>query len=73
MPSKNSKIQKALKDGVISKKQFDALPDALLLGIVKKKGEKKGTTKKGNARKGQPKGARLAYDDTKDERKKKGK
>lgn len=73
MPSKNPKIQKALKDGVISKKQFDALPEALLMGIVKKKGEKKGTTKKGNARKGQVKGARLAYDDTKDESKKKGK
>ena len=38
----------------------------ICLSIIKKKK----TTKKGSARKGQPAGARLAYDDTKDERKK---
>ena len=71
MPSQNKTIQKALKDGLITKKQYDKLPDALLLGIIKKKKGSKGTgTKKGGARKGQPKGSRLAYDDTK---KKKGK
>lgn len=68
MPSKNPKIKKAYKDGIISKGQYDKLSDGLLLGIIKKKG--KGGTKKGGARKGQPKGSRLAYDDTK---KKKGK
>ena len=66
MPSKNKTIQKAYKDKLISKGQYDKLSDGLLLGIIKKKK----TTKKGSARKGQPKGARLAYDDTKDERKK---
>ena len=66
MPSKNKTIQKAYKDKLISKGQYDKLSVGLLLGIIKKKK----TTKKGSARKGQPKGARLAYDDTKDERKK---
>ena len=66
MPSKNATIQKAYKDKIISKGQYDKLSEGLLLGIIKKKKN----TKKGSARKGQPKGARLAYDDTKDERKK---
>lgn len=66
MPSKNKTIQKAYKDKLITKGQYDKLSDGLLLGIIKKKK----TTKKGSARKGQPAGARLAYDDTKDERKK---
>ena len=66
MPSKNKTIQKAYKDKLISKGQYDKLSDGLLLGIIKKKK----TTKKGSARKGQPAGARLSYDDTKDERKK---
>ena len=66
MPSKNKTIQKAYKDKLITKGQYDKLSDGLLLGIIKKKKN----TKKGSARKGQPKGARLAYDDTKDERKK---
>lgn len=38
MPSKDPKIQKAYKDGVISKGQYDKLSDGLLLGIIKKKG-----------------------------------
>ena len=66
MPSKNKTIQIAYKDTLITKGQYDKLSDGLLLGIIKKKK----TTKKGSARKGQPAGARLAYDDTKDERKK---
>lgn len=46
MPSKDPKIQKAYKDGVITKGQYDKLPDALLLGIIKKKGGKKTKEKK---------------------------
>jgi|TARA_R110000787_G_scaffold68521_2_gene153209 hypothetical protein len=44
MPSKNPEIQKALKSGKISQKQYEKLPDALLLGIAKK-GDKKGGIK----------------------------
>ena len=44
MPSKNPTIQKAFKDGMISKGQYDKLSDGLLLGIIKKK---KGQTKGG--------------------------
>ena len=44
MPSKNPTIQKAYKDGKITKGQYDKLGDALLLGIIKKK--KGGGTKK---------------------------
>ena len=44
MPSSNPIIKKALKDGKISKKQYEKLPDALLLGIAKK-GDKKGGIK----------------------------
>lgn len=61
MPSKNPTIQKAYKDGVISKGQYDKLGDALLLGIIKKKkfaGKQKTTTSKGMVRKT----ARLAYE-----------
>ena len=39
MPSKDPKIQKAYKDGVISKGQYDKLSDGLLHGIIKKKGK----------------------------------
>tara|TARA_R110001592_G_scaffold38567_2_gene127076 strand:+ start:1246 stop:1527 length:282 start_codon:yes stop_codon:yes gene_type:complete len=56
MPSKNPTIQKAFKDGKITKGQYDKLPDALLLGIIKKK--KGGGTKKGEVRKT----ARKAYE-----------
>ena len=61
-------LKKAVKDGLISQKQYDKMPEKLLHGIVAKKKKStfkggKGTgTKKGGARKGQPKGARLAYD-----------
>jgi hypothetical protein len=44
MPSKNPTIIKALKSGKISKKQYEKLPDSLLLGIAKK-GDKKGGIK----------------------------
>jgi len=44
MPSKNPIILKALKEGKISKKQYDKLSDGLLLGIAKK-GDKKGGIK----------------------------
>tara|TARA_R110002126_G_scaffold66050_3_gene168021 strand:- start:1133 stop:1282 length:150 start_codon:yes stop_codon:yes gene_type:complete len=42
MPSSDPKIKKALKDKVITKKQYDKLPDALLLGIIKSKTKTKG-------------------------------
>ena len=44
MPSKNKEVLKALKDGKITKKQYDKLPDALLLRIARK-GDKKGGIK----------------------------
>ena len=46
MPSKNKEVLKALKDGKISKKQYDKLPDALLLGIAKKADAKGGVKEK---------------------------
>jgi hypothetical protein len=49
MPSKNPKIQKAFKDGVITKGQYDKLSDGLLLGIIKKKS--KSPVKKPKSRK----------------------
>ena len=58
MPSQNPKIKKALKDGQITKKQYDKLPDALLLGIVKKgdsKGGIKEKRKKPSGKVGRPK------------------
>ena len=41
MPSKDKTIQKAYKDGKITKGQYDKLSDALLLAIIKKKDAKK--------------------------------
>tara|TARA_R110000765_G_scaffold413349_1_gene513343 strand:+ start:135 stop:440 length:306 start_codon:yes stop_codon:yes gene_type:complete len=59
MPSKNPKIQKALKDGKISKKQYDKLGEGMLLGIIKKKSSGKATTtSKGMVKKT----AKLAYE-----------
>jgi len=58
MPSKNKQVLKALKDGKISKKQYDKLPDALLLGIAKKadsKGGIKEQRKKASGKPGRPK------------------
>ena len=67
MPSKDPTIKKAYKDGIITKGQYDKLPDSLLLGIIKKKkGGGKGT-KKGEVRKT----ARRAYEPK--EKKPKGK
>ena len=57
MPSKNPTIQKAYKDGVISKGQYDKLSDGLLLGIIKKKRATKGSSTGGKSKgKVQPKG-----------------
>lgn len=55
MPS--AELQKALKDGLLTQKQYDKLPEKLLLGIVKsKKGggkkKKKAAPKKGKKGKG---------------------
>ena len=60
--------KQAVKDGWITQKQYAKLPPALLDGIIKSKMKGKKTTKKGNARKGAMKGARLAFDDTKQEK-----
>jgi hypothetical protein len=69
MPSDNPKIKKALKDGKISKKQYDKLPDKLLLGIISKKSKGKATTTtKGEERKT----ARLAYEPKAKPKKSKG-
>ena len=43
-------LKKAVKDGLISQKQYDKMPEALLLGIVKRggnNGKKKHKSKKG--------------------------
>jgi len=58
MPSKDPTIKKALKDGVITKNQYEKLSDGLLKGIIKKKKSGKKTTSKGMVRKT----ARLAYE-----------
>ena len=55
MPSKNKEVLKALKDGKISKKQYDKLPDALLIGIARK-GDKKGGVKESRKKVGKEKG-----------------
>ena len=55
MPSQNPKIKKALKDGQITKKQYDKLPEKLLLGIVKK-GDAKGGIKEKRVKVGKAKG-----------------
>tara|TARA_R110000751_G_scaffold269984_1_gene369691 strand:+ start:665 stop:952 length:288 start_codon:yes stop_codon:yes gene_type:complete len=68
--------QKALKDGLISQNQYSNLPSHLLDGIIRKKrasaSPQKKTTTKGRARKGAMAGSRLAFDDTKQEKKKVG-
>jgi hypothetical protein len=46
--AKDKVIEKALKEGLLTKKQYDKLPDSLLLGIAKSKmskGKKKTGTK----------------------------
>ena len=50
MPS--AKLQKAVKDGLITQKQYDKMPEALLLGIVKRGGNKGRKSKKGKKKKG---------------------
>tara|TARA_R110000787_G_scaffold55854_4_gene128677 strand:- start:989 stop:1192 length:204 start_codon:yes stop_codon:yes gene_type:complete len=57
MPSKNPIILKAMKSGKISKKQYDKLPEALLLGIAKKgdaRGGIKEKRKKASGKVGRP-------------------
>ena len=50
MPS--AKLQKAVKDGLITQKQYDKLPEKLLEGIVKsKKGGGKKKRKKRKSKK----------------------
>lgn len=58
MPSKNKEVLKALKDGKISKAQYNKLPDGLLLGIARKgdaKGGIKEKRKKASGKVGRPK------------------
>ena len=49
------KIKKAVKDGKLTKKQVDKLPEKLLLGIIKK-GDKKGGIKETRKKTGKEKG-----------------
>ena len=56
--SNEDKIKAAVKSGKISKKQFEKLPEALLMGIVKKgdaKGGVKEKRKKTSGKVGRPK------------------
>ena len=46
MPSKDPSVQKALKDGLLTQKQYDKLPENLLKGIVKSKRKGNGKSKK---------------------------
>ena len=55
MPSENKEIQKAYKSGKISKKQYEKLPEALLLGIARK-GDAKGGVKEKRKKVGKDKG-----------------
>ena len=48
-------VEKAFKEGKITKKQMDKLPDALLLGIAKK-ADKKGGVKEKRKKTGKEKG-----------------
>lgn len=36
------KIKKALKDGIITKKQVEKMPEGLVLGMIKRGGNKRG-------------------------------
>ena len=50
MPNKT--LQKAVKDGLISQKQYDKMPEALLMGIVKRGGNAGKKRKHKKAKKG---------------------
>ena len=52
----NKTIEKAVKDGIISRKQADNLSEGMVMGLIKKK--RGGGTKKGEVRKT----ARRAYE-----------
>ena len=45
-PAEHKKISKAVKDGLITQKQHDKMPSALLLGIIKRGGNKGSKKKK---------------------------
>ena len=71
----NAQQLKAVKEGWITKRQYEKLPEALLDGIIKSKKKsgkkvKEWSETKGEARKGKLPGSRLAFDDTKQEKKK---
>ena len=44
--AEHAKISKAVKDGLITQKQHDKMPAALLLGIIKRGGNAGGKKKK---------------------------
>ena len=73
MPSKNPTIQKAYKDGVITKGQYDKLSDGLLLGIIKKKRATKGSSTGGKSKGKTTKRYKDKGDHTKEKRHKLGK
>ena len=61
------KIKKALKDGKITKKQVEKMPEGLVLGIIKKGGNAKGGVKekrkKASGKVGRPKkGSKLVVE-----------
>jgi len=45
-PAEHKKISKAVKDGLITQKQHDKMPSALLLGIIARGGNKGSKKKK---------------------------
>ena len=71
----DAKHLKAVKEGWITRKQYDKLPPHLLEAIIKSKKKsgkkvKEWSESKGEARKGKLPGSRLAFDATKQEKKK---
>tara|TARA_Y100000361_G_C10971874_1_gene244389 strand:- start:382 stop:585 length:204 start_codon:yes stop_codon:yes gene_type:complete len=58
MPKHSKAVEKAFKEGKITKKQMEKLPEGLLMGIAKKgdaKGGIKETRKKPSGKVGRPK------------------
>ena len=45
-------LKKAVKDGLISQKQYDKMPEALLMGIIKRGGNKGKKSKPKKGKKG---------------------
>jgi len=50
-PAQHKAISKAVKDGLITQKQHDKMPAALLLGIIRKGGNKGSKKKKKKGKK----------------------